>query len=468
MKFVFADLETSGANTSFDCVLEACFILTNDKLQELDRIHVKNRLEEGLIPNLGALNVTGFDVNWLKQNPSPYQSNQILEKKLLSWGPVVFLGYNSQLFDWIFLSKTFFRYLKPPYFLNTKGNKIGDVLPVIRAAKLVDNSVIETPLTEKGNPSFKLSDLMKHQNAHGAVPDTEAVKTLSEIIVKNPKTKPIWDSSLMTLSRQECGDLLTKDKVVTHTEWFYGRLRMYVTKFLFSHPIYVAWATTWDLQHSPEDYIKMDYKDLKIALSKAPKVLRTIKTNRSPVLLNPSYGLKTDPYKIISPDEMQKRIQILDNSPEFLERINSILIDNHEEKASKPDKENLQPEETLYSGGFASQTDSLIMEKFHTIDWKERVPLIEKFNDDRYSFFAKRLIYQEAPDVLPQSYKKEIMKNIADRLFSTNKQQWTTIPEFYRSIDDMRNKHENDEKIMNKLEEYNNFVSEIEKKYEAA
>ena len=62
MKFVFADLETSGANTSFDCVLEACFILTNDKLQELDRIHVKNRLEEGLIPNLGALNVIGFEI----------------------------------------------------------------------------------------------------------------------------------------------------------------------------------------------------------------------------------------------------------------------------------------------------------------------------------------------------------------------------------------------------------------------
>ena len=71
-----------GANTSFDCVLEACFILTNDKLQELDRIHVKNRLEEGIVPNLGALQVTGIDVNWLKQNPSPYQSNEILEKNL--------------------------------------------------------------------------------------------------------------------------------------------------------------------------------------------------------------------------------------------------------------------------------------------------------------------------------------------------------------------------------------------------
>ena len=469
MNFVFADLETSGANTSFDCVLEACFILTNDKLQELDRIHVKNRLEEGICPNLGALQVTGIDVNWLKQNPSPYQSNEILEKKLKSWGSAVFLGFNSQLFDWVFLSKTYFRYLKPPYFLNTKGNKIGDVLPVIRAAKLIDDTVIKTPLTEKGNPSFKLSDLMQHHDAHGAVPDTEAVKSLSEIIYKNPRTKPIWDSSLMTLSRQECGELLSRDKIVTHTEWFYGRLRMYVVKFLFSHPAYNAWALNWDLQHSPEDYIKMEYKDLKKALVKPPKIIRTIKTNRSPVLLNPSYGLKSDPYKMISKEEMFRRAKILDDSTEFLERVYNILKEVHEEKSSKSsDKENLQPEETLYSGGFASEKDSDLMEKFHSIEWKDRVNLIEKFSDERYSFFAKKIIYQESPEVLPEKFKSEIKKNIASRLFSTEKQQWTTIPEFYKSVDDMRNKHENDAMIMKKLDEYNQFVMEIEKKYEAA
>ena len=32
----------------------------------------------------------------------------------------------------------------------------------------------------------------------------------------------------------------------------------------------------------------------------------------------------------------------------------------------------------------------------------------------------------------------------------------------------MRNKHENDAMIMKKLDEYNQFVMEIEKKYEAA
>ena len=342
------------------------------------------------------------------------------------------------------------------------------MLPVIRAAKLIDDTVIKTPLTEKGNPSFKLSDLMQHHDAHGAVPDTEAVKSLSEIIYKNPRTKPIWDSSLMTLSRQECGDLLSRDKIVTHTEWFYGRLRMYVVKFLFSHPAYNAWALNWDLQHSPEDYIKMEYNDLKKALVKPPKIIRTIKTNRSSVLLNPSYGLKSDPYKMISKEEMFRRAKILDDSTEFLERVYNILKEVHEEKSSKSsDKENLQPEETLYSGGFASEKDSDLMEKFHSIEWKDRVNLIEKFSDERYSFFEKKIIYQESPEVIPEKFKSEIKKNIASRLFSTEKQQWTTIPEFYKSIDDMRNKHENDAMIMKKLDEYNQFVMEIEKKYEA-
>ena len=212
MNYVFADLETSGASTAFDCVLESCFILTNDNFQELDRIHLKSRLEEGIIPNLGALNVTGFDVNWLKQNPSPYSSTQILLEKLKSWGPAVYFGFNSHLFDWIFLSKTFFKYLKAPYFLNTKGNKLGDVLPVIRAAKMVDETVIKTITTAKGNPSFKLSDLMQHEDAHGAVQDTIACMKLAEIVSKNKKTKPVWDSSLKTLSRQECDELLAKRK----------------------------------------------------------------------------------------------------------------------------------------------------------------------------------------------------------------------------------------------------------------
>jgi exodeoxyribonuclease-1 len=219
---------------------------------------------------------------------------------------------------------------------------------------------------------------------------------------------------------------------------------------------------------SPEEYIKMEYDDLKKAVSKSPKVLRSIKNNKSPVLLNKSYGLATTSYSGISDMELKKRAQLLESAPEFLERINNILIEQHEDRGLKDDKENLQPEETLYSGGFASETDSKLMDKFHTVGWDDKVKLLDKFTDERYQFFGKKIIFQEAPEKLPANLVKEVKKNIAEKIFSTEKQNWTTIPEFYKSIDDARNKNENDELILQKLDSYNNFVMEIEKKYETA
>ena len=77
----------------------------------------------------------------------------------------------------------------------------------------------------------------------------------------------------------------------------------------------------------PEEYMKMEYNELKKALSKSPKVLRSVKNNKSPVLLNKSYGLATSSYSGISDIELNKRIQLLESSPDFLERINSILLE---------------------------------------------------------------------------------------------------------------------------------------------
>ena len=45
-------------------------------------------------------------------------------------------------------------------------------------------------------------------------------KNFVEIIVKIQKPNP-FGIVAYDFGRQDCGNLLTKDKVVTHTEWFY-------------------------------------------------------------------------------------------------------------------------------------------------------------------------------------------------------------------------------------------------------
>ena len=143
------------------------------------------------------------------------------------------------------------------------------------------------------------------------------------------------------------------------------------------------------------------------------------------------------------------------------------MQENHDEKEKeKTEKENLQPEEQLYTG-FPSDEDKNLMEKFHKFNWEDRVMLLDKFKDSKYSFLAEKFIFEERPDVLPENILKKVKRGIAERIFSKDKQNWTTLPEFYKSIDDMRAKNENDEAKLKLLDEYDAFAQSIEKKYEA-
>ena len=84
--------------------------------------------------------------------------------------------------------------------------------------------------------------------------------------------------------------------------------------------------------------------------------------------------------------------------------------------------------------------------------------------------FGKKIIYQEAPQVLPETVFKEVKRGIAKRILSTNKEKWTTCADFFTECDHFRNQFENEgnEKKLNFLNEINDHVEKIQKKYEAA
>jgi exodeoxyribonuclease-1 len=466
MNYIWLDTESSGSSTAFDQILEVGMVLTDDKLQEKERWSMRSRLKEGIIPNLGALNVTGFTVKDLTQtNQSHYQMVEAMENVLNRWGNAYVFTYNGTNFDYPLIQKTLYKCLRPSYITNTNGKKHGDILNVVRAAKLVNPDVIETPMSEKGNPVFKLDKLMKHEGAHGALEDTVAMLDLSRIVYQ--KANSIWRSSLLTLSKSDTDQLIKKEPMFCQLQWFYGRLRKYLVHHYLYHPVYTAWSLCWDLQWNPADYFNLSHEDLKAALQKSPKVLRTLKTNKSEVLLNFRHVMNDEPYSVMPEAELRKRIKDLEGNNEFRERVSNILQEIHDDKEKeKTEKENLQPEEQLYNG-FPSDEDKNLMEKFHKFNWEDRVMLLDKFKDSKYSFLAEKFIFEERPDVLPESILKKVKRGIAERIFSKDKQNWTTLPEFYKSIDDMRSKNENDETKLKLLDEYDAFAQSIEKKYEA-
>ena len=82
--------------------------------------------------------------------------------------------------------------------------------------------------------------------------------------------------------------------------------------------------------------------------------------------------------------------------------------------------------------------------------------------------FGKKIIFQEAPEILPDSMYKSIRRDIAKRILSEKKEKWWTIPTLYNEIDTLREKYtnENDNEKLGLLDEFNNYAMSIQKKYE--
>jgi len=200
---------------------------------------------------------------------------------------------------------------------------------------------------------------------------------------------------------------------------------------VLTHPEYKGYELCWDLKNNPDELLGIldDTESLKEVFNSSPKKFRTVRTNKSPLLLNKSYALKIDPYKIIGMQKLEERAKKITEIREKLaSRLSIIISDSVKEKQDIDDQLEVTPEESIYSGGFANEKDKKLMENFHDMeDWNSRVNFIGKFDNPHYSFFAARIIYEESPASLPKDIYNQIHRLIAQRLFSEEKQKFQTL-----------------------------------------
>ena len=160
------------------------------------------------------------------------------------------------------------------------------------------------------------------------------------------------------------------------------------------------------------------------------------------------------------------------SNEKFSQDICNILKEAAEEKMETASQEEAEPEETIYTGGFDTfNKDVPLFEKFHSLEWKDRLSFLDKFKDDRLINFGYSLIYNEAPEILPKDIYKKIKRKIATRILSTNKEKWWTVPAFYAECDEIRENHnkmfsfKTVEEKLKFLDGINNYVMNLEQKY---
>jgi len=468
------DIESSSANTDFGSIIEIGGILVDENFKEKDRFNLRCRLPEGEIPQAMALIVNKTSVDLLtKANLSHYQMLEEIEKIFKKWSPAIFIGWSNIGFDDEMIRKEFFKGIRYPYITNSSPNKRHDGLNIARAAYAIDQNVLKTEINDKGNSVMKLESLARmngfeSSGAHSAIFDAELTMKILDLIKK--KQPGTWTTFLKTSNKLDTETIFKKETIITLNEYFYGKSRLYLCAPLHPkhciHPIY-QWGQAIDLRSDVNSLLNLSINELKLEMKKTPKFLRTIRSNKAPIILDPSFAMNTEPYNSIEPDLLKKRAKIVRENEKFSQKIIQTLRELAEEKEHSKSQEDIHPEESIYTK-FTPNKDTALFSTWHKASWKDKLKMLDKFEDKRLVGFGKKIIYQESPDTLPLDLFKEIKRGIAKRILSEEKEKWWTCKEFYYECDNLRDKYtnENDQEKLNFLDQVNDFVMSIQKKYE--
>ncbi len=476
-KFVIYDTETTNS-TIWGSIIEVGAVIVDKNLNEIGKLNIRGRMPEGEVPSAKALLVNSTSIDLLtKGNYSHYEFLGAVENFFSKAAPALFMGWSNLNFDRRMFHFNFFKGNRYPYITHSSPNKEHDGLHVARAAQTINSETLKTELTDAGNESLALEGLARQQGFDTSQQHTayhDAFTSLKILRIIKEKHKDNWEKFLTTSTKSSVESILKGEGIYSIFENVKGRNMMYLVSTLHPehcfHPSYASWGYLWDLRRDPEPFLNMSVNELKANLKKiSPKALRVIKTNKAPVVLDKKFALKEKAYAELDLETIQKRAKLVRSSENLCKNIQIINREAAEEKAQTQNQEDLLPEETLYEK-FVPNKDTALFKTWHSSSWEDKLRLLDKFQDKRCAWFGQKIIYQEAPHVLPPDLYKNIKSEIARRILSKNREKWQTIGMAYTEIDTLRDQASNrdDEEELKKLDEINEFIMSIEKKYEIA
>ena len=476
-KIVIYDTETTNS-TIWGSIIEVGAVVVDKNLKEIGKLNIRGRMPEGEVPSAKALLVNSTSIDLLtKGNYSHYDFLGAVENFFSKCAPAMFMGWSNLNFDRRMFHFNFFKGNRYPYATHSSPNSEHDGLHIARAAQTLNSETLKTELTEAGNPSLALESLSRMQGFDTSASHTayvDAQNSLKVLRIIKDKHKENWETFLKTSTKTSVETFLKNEGIYSIFENVKGRNMMYLTSTLHPnhcfHPSYASWGYVWDLRRDPEPLLNLSVNQLKDILKKySPKATRVLKTNKAPVILDKEYALKQKPYSDLDLETIKKRAQMVRNNENFCKNIQIINREAAEEKEQTKTQEDLLPEETLYEK-FIPNKDTALFKTWHSSSWEDKLRMLDKFTDKRCSWFGQKIIYQEAPQILPPDLYKNIKSEIARRILSKNKEKWQTVNMAYNEIDYLRDQADKrDDKIeLNKLDEINDFIMSIEKKYEIA
>ncbi len=437
MSFVFYDTETTGTDTSFDQILQFAAIKTDSELNEIERFEIRSRLLPHIVPAPGAMRVTGIRASQLTNQStlSHYEMVRLIRKKLLSWSPAVFVGYNSLGFDEHLLRQAFYKTLHTPYLTNTNGNSRSDAMCMVQAASLFSPNALTLPMGDKGQPIFKLDHVapangFDHESAHDALADVEATIFLCRRLLE--KAPEVWSASMRFSKKATVADYISTEQIFCLSEFHYGRPYSWLVTTIGNNPERDSEFYVYNLEIAPTSLKLLSQKQLVARLKDLPKPVRKVKSNMSPTIMPQEDAPAGATGKLVGMEELEKRANYLESDRELRERLITAFEGAQKEKQLSP-----HVEKQIYDS-FVSSEDQQLSDDFHNAPWEKRLSIVEKLEDGRLRLIGKQLIHIERPDLLSEAACQEHNRTTARRVMGLETNSpWLTLPKALQQLEDM-------------------------------
>ena len=475
----YLDAETSTGDQIHADILTYSAQLVRDKDNKvIESFTYKARPRISRSYSVDAFLVNGLDPFETEKHEL---SNHDLAKKLsetfTKWknkGHVKFNAFAGYNFDFLLTSHTWFSNLyKFPWLFSTNAHQM-DTLPITRNMEFYRPDIIKTELNEKKNKTFKLTSLCSQngfpiKDAHTSEADTIGLRKLTEYLKK--KDPELFQKNIQFINKTDVLPYIKSLKYFYTTETFFHRTRQFACAYLTEHKIYKGYILNFDLKHDPKEiFSKKSIEDLTQVLFSTPVKMRTVKSNRCPLILRPDekWVLSIeDEYTKIGHDTLSERADyIASNRSEIASRIDEVIRDKYSEKELNQTK--LLPEEKIFALKPNSQKQNLMDSFVLSNKMDEKVKIYKSFKDDEDLKYLSELILIDTygKNAFTEKEYNRIRQEISQKLLSTNNETFPTIPQQFERIDALREYEKDDEEKKKRIENINRHLEKLSNDHE--
>lgn len=454
--YIFYDTEATGLDLHFSQLLQVALVFTDDNLNILASKKVECRRSPWVVPSPGAMLITGFKPDDLKNNPL---SHYDMMKDITDWvktqhWPLTFVGYNSLSYDEPLLARNLAHNLQSPDLTTAvspqnaaQRNTRLDVFTMVKLVALYRPCLLKLEtLNEYGKPSMSLLNVAKQNGvalsddeAHDAMNDIKATIGVARIIKDG--APDLWDHFAKMSSPENVAAYAAKTPIFAYTDLAYGRNKTMVVTDAGA----IDGGNTrivFDLTRDPAKYANATVEELVGVMRRAfdrnntePVPFRLVSATTQPsfmpvdtagALLNAN----------MDKAEMEKRAAALKVAdPAFLARVAeaAALVQNPPKRKFNQKAESPLLEQ-LFDRPLAPRLKARLQnwcERFHKApNWPARAQVLDAFYAEfdpdikkdatvaRFAKYAGRILFENAPETLTEEQRKGMRAYVARRLLN--------------------------------------------------